>query len=197
MTLPKTYGSFKQNFSPLWALWSLLVLRPWIAKIRKISKNSEKFELRILNIRIVENLTKDLWINHAKFQSPVITVTAVNCQNSKKSEKFELQILNIRIVENLTKDLWIIRAKFQPLVITVTAVNCKNLKNSKNSAIFELRISNFEYPNSGKPYQRPMDYPCKISALCDHCYGRDWQKFEKFEKFGKIRTSNFEFRISE
>ena len=91
---------------------------------------------------MVHDLTEDLWVIHAKFQPPVITVTAVNCQNSKKSEKFELQISNIRIVENLTKDLWIIRAKFQPLVITVTAVNCKNLKNSKNSAIFELRISN-------------------------------------------------------
>ena len=83
--------------------------------------------------------------------------------------KSELRISNIQTVHDLTEDLWVIHAKFRPPVITVTALNCKN---SKISEKFEILTSNFEYPNSEKPCQRPMD-PCKISATCDHCYGCD------------------------
>ena len=43
------------------------------------------------NIRIVHDLTQDLWVIHAKFQSSVITVTAVIYKIrkiQKNSEKF-------------------------------------------------------------------------------------------------------------
>ena len=53
----------------------------------------------------------------------------------------------------------------------------------------KIRTLNFVYSNSGKPYPRPMDHPCKISAPCDHWCGCDLQKFEKL---GKIRTSNIQ-----
>ena len=55
-------------------------------------------ELQILNIRIMSDrsdLTQNLWVILAKFQSPVVTVTAMICKTSKNSEKFELQTSNI------------------------------------------------------------------------------------------------------
>ena len=119
------------NFSPMWLLsqaWFVIHANfqlPVItvtAVICKNSKNSEKFELQISNIRIVHNLIQVLWVIHANFQFPVITVTAVICKKLKNSEKFELRISNIRIVENLTQDPWIIHAKFQPPRTTGVAV---------------------------------------------------------------------------
>ena len=79
--------------------------------LQKFEK-SEKFELRISNIRIVHDLTQYLWVIHAKFQSPLITVMAVIYKNSKNSEKFELRISNIRIVEDLPQPTWTIHANF-------------------------------------------------------------------------------------
>ena len=109
------------------------------SKFKKI--RSSKFEFRISIIRIVHDLTQDLWVIHAKFQSPVITVTAVICKNPKiwKNSKFQVRISNIRIVHDLTQDFWVIHAKFQSPLITVTVVICKN---SENSEKFEVRISN-------------------------------------------------------
>ena len=77
--------------------------------------NSEKFKLRISNIQVVHDLIQDLWVIYAKFQYPMITVTAViskNSKNSKISEKFELRISNIRIVEDTMATLVITHAKY-------------------------------------------------------------------------------------
>ena len=122
MVLPKTYGSFMQNFSP-----SVPCDYCYGRNLQKF----EKFEIRNSNIRIVEDLIQDLWVIHAKFQPRMITVTAVISKNSKNSEKFELRISNFRKVEDLTQDLWVIHANFQPRMITVTAVIGKNSKNSE------------------------------------------------------------------
>ena len=126
----------KMEWEPHYWCWfspnPRMVLVPSEMKISKSLRriiDSGKFEIRILIIRIVGNITDGQRIIHVKIQSPVITDTALICKNSKNSEKFELRISNIRIVENLTRDLWIIHAKFQPPVITVTAVIDKNSKN--------------------------------------------------------------------
>ena len=94
-----------QNFSPLW-------LKTVTSMSYKNSENSEKFELRISNIRIVHDLTQDLWVIHAKFQSPLINVPSMSYKNSENSEKIEVLISNIRIVHDLTQDLWVIHANF-------------------------------------------------------------------------------------
>ena len=69
------------------------------AMIFKNSENSEKFELRTSDIRIMGNFAYGQRIIHVKSQSPVITGTAMIGKNSKNSEKFELRISNIRKVE--------------------------------------------------------------------------------------------------
>ena len=48
------------------------------------------------------------------------------------------------MVHDLIQDLWVIHAKFLSPVITFVAVISKY---SKNSEKFEVRSSNFEYPN--------------------------------------------------
>ena len=67
---------------------------------KKFGKKSEKFEVWSSNIQIVHDLTQDLWIIHAKFQSPEITVAAVICKYSKNSEKFGK-------IRNLKFEVWI------------------------------------------------------------------------------------------
>ena len=37
----------------------------------------------------------------------------------------------------------------------------------------KIRTLNFENPNSGKSYPRPMGHPCKILAPWDHWCGRE------------------------
>ena len=92
--------------STIWFCFCHKFQSPGITVMAVIYKNSKKYQkVRISNMREVNyefriskqcmNFTQDLWIIHAKFQSPVITVMAVICKNSKNSEKFELRILNI------------------------------------------------------------------------------------------------------
>ena len=86
------------------------------------SKYSEKFKLRISNIRIVVNLFHKIQtsnfeysnsgIIHVKSSSPVIIHTAVICNNSKYLEKFKLRSSNIRIMEDHSYPLRFTHAKY-------------------------------------------------------------------------------------
>ena len=80
--------------------------------------------------------------------------------------------------------------KITYLCVGAGAVKCKKLEKSNIQFwISEKWTSNFKYPDGAWPYRKPMGHSCKIWASCDHCYGRDWQKFEKFGKI-ELRISN-------
>ena len=109
------------------SLWSLL-------QFCENSKNSENFEVPILNIRIGHDLTQDLfWVIPAKFQSHLITSTAVSFENSKYSE---IWISIIRIVHDLNQDLWVIHEKFQSLLRPWFA----KMRNIRKNSKLEVRI---------------------------------------------------------